>query len=117
MMKLTKCKICKESEEVAKIKYIGYICEGCIPELYELIERANNDLFDKYIYPGISKIIIEKLEDGILSDWLIKQTKLNDVGAIFLVMDEMMFSDDVDEEVKAKLMMVFEDAYEEVDIE
>lgn len=117
MIKLVKCKLCKESEKVAKIKYIGHVCSDCIPELYELIEKADNDLFKEYIYPGISEIIIEKLDQGILADWLIAQTKINDVSAIFLVIDEMMFSDDVSSEIKNRLITVFEEAYEEVDVE
>lgn len=117
MTRLVKCKICKESEKVKKIKYIGNVCSDCIPKLYELIERADNDLFNEYIYPGISEVIIKKLDQGILSDWLIAQTKINDVSAIFLVIDEMMFSDDVSPEIKDKLVTLFEKTYEEMEVE
>ncbi len=114
---MTVCKICKTSEKVEKIKYIGYICSDCVATLYELIEEASDTLFKTYIYPEISAMVIKKLEKGILSDWLITQIKLNDVAAIFLVIDEMMFSDDISSEIKDKLMLIFEKSYEEVDVE
>jgi len=116
-MKLTKCKICKESEEVIKIEYIGYVCEDCIPTLYERIEKAADVLFGKYVYPDLSKSIIEKLDDGTLSDWIIGTARTGNVGSIFRVIDDMMFSDEVEPEIKSKLMTVFEDTYEEVDVE
>jgi hypothetical protein len=114
---MTKCKICKESEEVTKIKHIGYVCEDCIPELYELIEKGSDELFGKYVYPDISKIIIKELDKGTLSDWIMKNAKTGNVGNIFRIIDDMMFSDEIDSEIKSGLMTVFEDTYEEVDIE
>lgn len=114
---MTKCKICKEIKEVEKIEGIGYVCEDCIPILYERIEKAADNLFDKYVYPELSKTIVEKLNKGILSDWIMKNARTVNMGNIFRVIDDMMFSDEIDSEIKSGLMTVFEDTYEEVDIE
>lgn len=114
---MTQCKICKNSEKVEKIKHIGYVCSDCIGALYEVIEEASNNMFKKYIYPEISKMIIKKLEQGVLPDWIISKVKSNEVATIFMVIDEMIFSDEVDHGVKDKLIKIFEDSYEEKVVE
>jgi len=114
---MTQCKICKDSDKVEKIKHIGYVCSDCIGTLYELIEEASNNMFKTYIYPEVSKMITEKLEQGILPDWIISKIKSNEVATIFMVMDEMMFSDDVSPDIKDKLIAIFEDSYEESVVE